>query len=159
MPENDRTEGAALQSPFCSELRSKKFFMIQGVATEAAQYLDGSDHCWCFKTQLPVGPDGGKAYPDRCDICDNVVCTCPPILPSTLGRIAHDVPGHRASFSEGGALLPIDEAMELFRRYSDHEFSVADCASFVIARRKKVREVFGFDRDFVTMGFVLRPRP
>src|SRR5207248_288142 len=55
-----------------------------------------------------------EAYPDRCGICENVVCTCPPILPSTLGRIAHDVPSHRASFSEGGALLPIDEAMELF---------------------------------------------
>jgi len=48
-------------------------------------------------------------------------------------------------------------AMELFRRYSDHEFSVVDCASFVVARRRKVREVFGFDHDFVAMGFVLRP--
>lgn len=50
-----------------------------------------------------------------------------------------------------------DEALELFRRYSDHEFSIVDCTSFVIGRRKKVREVFGFDHDFVTMGFVLRP--
>jgi predicted nucleic acid-binding protein len=50
-----------------------------------------------------------------------------------------------------------EEAMELFRRYSDHKFSIVDCASFVIARRKKIREVFGFDKDFVAMGFVLRP--
>lgn len=50
-----------------------------------------------------------------------------------------------------------EEAMELFRRYSDHRFSIADCASFVVARRKKIREVFGFDNDFVAMGFVLRP--
>ena len=63
---NDANQPATLQSPFCSELRSKKFFMIGGIATEAAQYLDGSDHCWCFKTQIPVGPDGGKVYPDRC---------------------------------------------------------------------------------------------
>jgi predicted nucleic acid-binding protein len=48
-------------------------------------------------------------------------------------------------------------AMELFRRYSDHKFSIVDCASFVVSRRKKVREVFGFDQDFVAMGFILRP--
>ena len=50
-----------------------------------------------------------------------------------------------------------DEALELFRRYSDHEFSLVDCASFVVARHNNVREVFGFDHDFAAMGFVLRP--
>jgi hypothetical protein len=59
-------DAGTFQSPFCAELRSKKFFMVGGVATEAAQYLDGSDNCWCFHTQLPVGPDGGKVYPNRC---------------------------------------------------------------------------------------------
>jgi hypothetical protein len=62
-----RDDASAVTSPFCSELRSKKFFLVQeSVPTEAAQYLDGSDHVWCFKTQLPIGPDGGKAYPNRC---------------------------------------------------------------------------------------------
>lgn len=55
-----------LQSPFCEELRSKKFFMIEGIATEASQYIDGSNHVWCYKTQLPIGPDGGKVGPDQC---------------------------------------------------------------------------------------------
>lgn len=50
-----------------------------------------------------------------------------------------------------------EEALALFRRYADQEFSVVDCASFVIARRRNVREVFGFDSDFAAMGFVLRP--
>jgi predicted nucleic acid-binding protein len=50
-----------------------------------------------------------------------------------------------------------EEAMGLFRRYSDHEFSVVDCASFIAARRRNIREVFGFDHDFAVMGFVLRP--
>ena len=50
-----------------------------------------------------------------------------------------------------------EAAMEIFRKYADHDFSVADCASFVIARERKVREVFGFDKHFVTMGFTLRP--
>ena len=50
-----------------------------------------------------------------------------------------------------------EEAVELFRRYADQEFSIVDCASFVVARRRGVREVFGFDRHFATMGFLLRP--
>jgi len=48
-------------------------------------------------------------------------------------------------------------AMEIFRKYADHAFSVADCASFVVAREKRVHDVFGFDKDFITMGFTLRP--
>lgn len=48
-------------------------------------------------------------------------------------------------------------ALEIFRKYADHDFSIADCASFVVAREKRVHEVFGFDRHFVTMGFTLRP--
>ena len=50
-----------------------------------------------------------------------------------------------------------EEAVELFRRYADQQFSMVDCASFVVARRRDVREVFGFDHHFATMGFVLRP--
>lgn len=50
-----------------------------------------------------------------------------------------------------------EEALELFRQYEDHDFSVVDCTSFVVARRLRVREVFGFDRHFATMSFVLRP--
>jgi len=50
-----------------------------------------------------------------------------------------------------------EEALAIFRRYADRTFSIVDCASFVVARRKKIQEVFGFDNDFVAMGFVLRP--
>ncbi len=53
-------------SAFCSELRSKKYFMIDGLATEADQYLDGSSHCWCYLTQQVIGPDGDRAKPNRC---------------------------------------------------------------------------------------------
>jgi predicted nucleic acid-binding protein len=64
----------------------------------------------------------------------------------------------RRQLSIGWVTPPIHEAaLELFRRYSDHKFSLVDCASFVVAQRRKVREVFGFDQDFVAMGFVLRP--
>jgi hypothetical protein len=55
-----------LVSPFCGELRSKKFFMLNRMPTEAAHYLDDADHCWCYVTQQVIGPDGGKVDPQRC---------------------------------------------------------------------------------------------
>lgn len=62
----EASESKAIESPFCGSLRSKKFFMMDGLATEAAQYLDSSNHCWCRETQRVIGPDGGRVRPDRC---------------------------------------------------------------------------------------------
>ncbi len=42
-------------------------------------------------------------------------------------------------------------------KYSDQEVSIVDCASFVVAKNRQIREVFGFDSDFTKMGFVIRP--
>lgn len=53
-------------SPFCSELRSKNYFMIDVLPTEADQYLGASGYCWCYETQQVIGPDGGSVEPDRC---------------------------------------------------------------------------------------------
>ena len=50
-----------------------------------------------------------------------------------------------------------EEAWSIFQSYSDQEFSIVDCASFVVAQRARVDEVFGFDKGFITMGFNLRP--
>ncbi len=58
--------GGVLESPFCGSLRSKKFFMMDSLATDAGHYLDASNHCWCRETQMVFGPDGGRARPDRC---------------------------------------------------------------------------------------------
>jgi len=58
--------GNTLQSAFCGSLRSKKFFMIDVMPTDASQYLDGSNHCWCRETQQAIGPDGGIAQPEHC---------------------------------------------------------------------------------------------
>lgn len=57
---------ASVQSPFCGSLRSKKFFLLDRLPTEASQYLDASNHCWCRETQQVVGPDGGRVHPNRC---------------------------------------------------------------------------------------------
>jgi hypothetical protein len=66
LTESGAEGAAAIQTAFCGSLRSKKFFMLDSVATEAAHYLDASNHCWCGETQQVIGPDGGRATPQRC---------------------------------------------------------------------------------------------
>jgi hypothetical protein len=57
---------SVVETPFCGALRSKKFFMVDSIATDASQYLDASNHCWCRETQQVIGPDGGRVQPNRC---------------------------------------------------------------------------------------------
>jgi hypothetical protein len=60
------TTSVVPESAFCSSLRSKKFFLIDALPTEASQYLDASNHCWCRETQQVTGPDGGSVRPEAC---------------------------------------------------------------------------------------------
>ena len=53
-------------TPFCGDLRSKKFYGRDSLATEPEHYLDSTGHCWCYHTQQPVGPDGGQVTPHSC---------------------------------------------------------------------------------------------
>jgi len=56
-----------------------------------------------------------KAYPDCCTACGKRQCACPPILPSTIGRIAHEVPSGRGSFGDEGRFMPPDRASKFFQ--------------------------------------------
>jgi pyrimidine deaminase RibD-like protein/NTP pyrophosphatase (non-canonical NTP hydrolase) len=55
-----------------------------------------------------------EAYPARCRDCNAAICACPPILASTIGRIAHEVPSDFVSFSEGGSYLTPERRSERF---------------------------------------------
>lgn len=55
-----------IQTPFCGDLRSKKYFLLDTLPSEASDLLDGSGHCWCYHTQQPIGPDGLHVLPDQC---------------------------------------------------------------------------------------------
>lgn len=48
-------------------------------------------------------------------------------------------------------------ARSLFERYSDQDFSFADCTSFAVMRELEIEEVFTGDKHFATMGFRLMP--
>jgi hypothetical protein len=55
-----------LLSPFCGSLRSKKYFMLDRLATSADEYLDATNHVWCCETQEVIGPDNRRVNPDNC---------------------------------------------------------------------------------------------
>ena len=52
-----------------------------------------------------------------------------------------------------------ETAWGIFERFDDQLFSLVDCTSFAVAREADVHCVFGFDRGFSTMGFLLEPGP
>lgn len=56
-----------------------------------------------------------KAYPDSCLSCGKRRCACPPILESTVGRIAHEVPTGRAAFGDNGRFMTPDLASRYFQ--------------------------------------------
>ena len=60
------SQSTDIQTPFCGDLRSKKYFLLDTLPSEASDLLDGSGHCWCYHTQQPIGPDGLHVLPDQC---------------------------------------------------------------------------------------------
>jgi pyrimidine deaminase RibD-like protein/NTP pyrophosphatase (non-canonical NTP hydrolase) len=67
--------------------------------------------------QLPASQRGQKLeqsmwdqYPNKCRECGNPVCNCPPLLPKTLGRIAHEGPDARILQSSGAFMSPSETA-------------------------------------------------
>jgi hypothetical protein len=63
---NTETTEAPLQSPFCGQLRSKKYFMLDRLASSAEDYIDAANHVWCAETQEVIGPDNRRVSPDNC---------------------------------------------------------------------------------------------
>ena len=62
----DTTQPVPIQSPFCGQLRSKKFFKLDRLATSAEDYIDAANHVWCCETQEVFGPDNNRVDPDKC---------------------------------------------------------------------------------------------
>lgn len=57
---------APVMSPFCGNLRSKKYFMLDRLATSAEDYIDSANHVWCCETQEVIGPDNKRVDPHKC---------------------------------------------------------------------------------------------
>ena len=67
-PSTDPTRNRlhVLQTPFCGDLRSKKYYLRDSIPTCEDDYYDSTGHTWCYHTQMPVGPDGVRASPEEC---------------------------------------------------------------------------------------------
>ena len=50
----------------------------------------------------------------------------------------------------------LPRALEIFRKYSDQQFSFTDCTSFAIMEKLKIEEALAFDRHFTFEAFGLR---
>lgn len=55
-----------LISPFCGDLRAKKYYFLERPALVAADLLDASNDCWCSRTQMRIGPDDERVDPADC---------------------------------------------------------------------------------------------
>ena len=52
----------------------------------------------------------------------------------------------------------IEKAWELFKSFSDHEFSFTDCTSFILMEHLKIKTAFTFDAHFKEYGkFTISP--
>jgi uncharacterized protein len=84
------------------------------------------------------------------------------VLAETYTRIRYD-DGHDKALKTGRLNLQWvtpaihKDAWDIFEKYSDQDFSFVDCTSFAIAERIGVKEAFGFDDHFKTMGLILKP--
>ena len=48
-------------------------------------------------------------------------------------------------------------ALDWFAKYADQRVSFTDCVSFVLLRKNRIHQIFGFDRHFIMAGFELWP--
>lgn len=69
----------------------------------------------------------------------------------------------RARRTPGLVVQHVDDALEVdawnwLRRHDERPYSFVDATSFVVMRRRRIREALAFDDDFGAAGFVeLRP--
>jgi hypothetical protein len=66
LPASGEGEGVLAPSPFCRELRSKKYFTLSSIPVMEEDMLGPDNHCWCRRTMQVVGPDGAQARPNKC---------------------------------------------------------------------------------------------
>ena len=48
----------------------------------------------------------------------------------------------------------LDQALDLYHRHKDKEWTLTDCASFIIMRERRITEALTGDRHFEQAGFI-----
>ena len=83
----------------------------------------------------------------------------PSLLPSKEPPVG---PQRRIKSLEGFRIAWVDETVEreawrLLEQYRDVTLSLTDATTAVAARRARIGEIFGFDRDFEALGLLVLP--
>jgi hypothetical protein len=52
-----------------------------------------------------------KSYPGICLDCSKEICSCPPILTKTIGRIGHEVPDN---YDKNGHFMTVEKTSQTF---------------------------------------------
>lgn len=94
----------------------------------------------------------------QCVTTDYVLTEVYAFLINRVGRFAADLFDEVLQEEENLELVFQGEegfykAQELFRKYSDKEYSLVDCASFVTMMEREITQVFAFDEHFLHFGF------
>jgi len=63
-------------------------------------------------------------------------------------RVATSLLRQQSAILEKVTDRDLAQALNIFRKYSDHAFSFVDCTSFVVMERVRVAQAFAFDRHF-----------
>jgi hypothetical protein len=53
-------------SPFCGDLRTKRWYFLDAPALTEEELLDASGRAWCKRTMQSLGPDGELVNPETC---------------------------------------------------------------------------------------------
>lgn len=97
-------------------------------------------------------------------------CTTDFVLSETLTFLRYNI-GHRSALEfhqaikTGSNLIVVytiqedfKQGMKIFEQYQDKDFSVVDCISFVIMRKRNITHAFTFNKQFEQAGFeIIKP--
>lgn len=66
MTMSNPTESRLTTTPFCGDLRTKKWYFLDRPARTDEDLMDASNRAWCLRTMQSLGPDGELVEPDAC---------------------------------------------------------------------------------------------
>ena len=71
-------------------------------------------------------------------------------------RVASSLLGQQSAILQSVTAADRQNALQIFRVYSDHLFSFVDCTSFAVMERLGIAQAFAFDSHFDEYGGIIR---
>jgi len=132
-----------------------KEYFVDSSAFIALIYEDDRYHDEALQIQLKLDKQGMRRV-----TTDYVLTEGYAFLVSIVGRFAADLVDSALQEEENLIIVFQGEegfykAQKLFRQYSDKDYSLVDCASFVTMQERRLTKVFAFDEHFKYFGFQL----